>query len=192
MDNFCLAAIPEPFTILGKRLEPLSIGHLLALERFGCDPVVTLDQLIQAVIICSRPPDQIPAAFSDRWLRFKLWFWAWRLGKFNPADKIDLFHEYLHEHTRHGPEIMSEEDETGGPTCGAPWLQHVKVTLTSKIGYSPAEALAAPYAVAIWDYYTYWESEGRADIYGEQRQRMHDLANAMHEQTLASVANQRN
>jgi hypothetical protein len=186
VDNFLLAALPEPFTILGQRLLPLSIGRVLYLQRFGCDPVTCLDQLLRAIIICSRPLPEVGPAFSDPHLADQLAKWSKDIGKFDLAEKIDLFHEYVSEHTTRGP-IVLEEDEGGSPSADAPWLHHLTVTLCSALGYSRAEALELPYSLALWDYYGYWETKGRAHILGDRRRQMHDLANIMHAQTLATL-----
>jgi len=198
LPDYLKAAFPDPFTVLGKRLHPFSLGHALLLRRFECDPVETLDQLIRAVIICSRPAARVLEAFDDPRLNWKLKWWSFRLRRLDRKrskrsaehrsaptikDRIALFHEYIACHTGNGPRVLeSEEFGTGGPS-GAPFLQHLRTTLISRLHYSPAEAMDAPYSLALWDYYTYWENEGRADIHSEERLAWHDLANAMDGQT---------
>jgi hypothetical protein len=190
MDPFLQAALPDPFTILGRRLEPLSIGHLLFLQRFDCDPVLTLDQLLRAVYICCRPPGEVGAALSDRSLRPKLRAWARAIGPFNLPAKLKLWRDYVEHHITARPQLLQEEEPGGGPVLGAPWLQHLKVTLISKLGYTHTEALSIPYGQAIWDYYTFWENAGRAELFGPEHQRMRDLANQMDEETKAALGTQ--
>src|SRR5438876_959627 len=58
------AAIPEPFTILGLRLKPLSLGRYRLLKRFGCAFVAeeetgaNIEDLIIGVLVCSMRCDE--------------------------------------------------------------------------------------------------------------------------------------
>ena len=67
------------------------------------------------------------------------------------------------------------------------------MTLQSKLGYSPAEALNAPFSQAMWDYYTFHEIEGNVDVQDrDKRKEMASWINDNHEELVKSVIEQRN
>lgn len=179
---------PEPTTILGKRLEPLSLGHVFLLQRFGCYPVQEYSALITAVLVCSRPCAEVLPTLADRWLPWKLRIWGKRLGKFNPFEKIIAFNNYLEAHSRR-PELMPFDgfDATGLP--GAPFFQHLRVTLLARCGWTKEMIESEPLSQAFWDYYTYWEIEDRVRIATAQSlEAQLDFqtdADAKHEERLA-------
>lgn len=181
MQQFLANAAPEPMAILGQRLEVLTIGHLIYLERFDCSPVQSSDQLITAVLICSQPVDQVIPTLEDRWLHVKLMVLRWRLGKnIIWQDKIDLWEKYLSANSK-GPTAIPKTDSQGMPHSRTPFLQHLKTTLQAKLNYSPSEAFAAPFSQALWDYYTFHELEGNMEIAdAEERQDMKAMADAQH------------
>ena len=154
---------PEPRTILGKRLEALSLGHVFLLQRFGCYPVQSYSGLITAVLVCSRPCRDVLPTLADKWLPLKLWVWGKRAGKFNPYEKILAFNEYLEEYSRR-PELLPFDsfEPTGLP--GSPFLQHLRVALLSRCGWTLEMIDSEPLSQAFWDYYTYWEIEDRVRI----------------------------
>lgn len=184
MNDFAAAYAPDTFTVLGKRLEDFSIGHALWLQRLGCDPVDSYDKLITAVLVCSRPPDDIRATLDDRWLRLKVWVWGRRLGEFDIEEKIQLFRDYVAANSL-GPEVFAEDE--GGSIPGAPWLQHVRTTLISK-GWPVDYVERASYGLVLWDYYTHWENEGRAEIVGIEHLAIKNWANANHDEILRKAA----
>lgn len=182
---------PEPTTVLGKRLVTLSLGHVFLLQRFGCYPVQSYSGLITAVLICSRPCREVLPTLADRFLPFKLWLWGRRVGGFNPYEKILLFNQYLEVHSRR-PELMPFDsfEETGMP--GAPFLQHLRVCLLSRCGWTREMIDEEPLSQAFWDYYTYWEIEDRVRIATAQSvEAQIDLqrdADAKHEERLKKAA----
>jgi hypothetical protein len=172
---------PETFTVLGKRLEDFSISHALWLQRLGCVPVDSFSTLITAVLVCSRPVEDIRATLGDRWLNLKVWWWGKRLGKFDIKEKIDLFNAYVDAHSK-GPDIFTEE-EMGGGIPGAPWLQHLRVSLITR-GFRHDYVDRVRYGQALWDYYTMWENEGKASILGDEVETIKEWADANHEEIL--------
>jgi len=57
-DDFYSVAIPEPTTILGLRLRPFSLGHVLLLHRVKSSFVTegepqTLDDIALSVLLCA-------------------------------------------------------------------------------------------------------------------------------------------
>lgn len=193
--RYLTAVWPEPFTILGKRLLPLSIGRLLLLQRYECYPPKSPSGLILAVIICSRPCDQVEAAITDRWLRVKSWLWRLRLGKIDWEARLQLFSDYVIAHSRR-PSLYESRGHDVLP--GAPWLQHLQVCLRARVGWTKQEVAEACYSQALWDYYTQWEVEQRVLIQPEEAKEGAALseaqvkamvadADARHEERLAKA-----
>ena len=83
---FLTAAIPEPFTILGRNLKPFSLGHELLFQRFGVNFSVEskdaprYEDLILGVLLCSQEFDQALLSLQSRGLPHRIKFWAWRGG----------------------------------------------------------------------------------------------------------------
>lgn len=179
---------PKPFTILGKRLLPLSIGRILLLDRFDCAPVESIGALVLAIIICSRPCREVFSAIEDPWLNLKIRVWRWRLGAVNYAEKLLLWREYLTAHTRR-PETTHN---AGSPIMpGAPALQSMRIVLRSHCNWTQEEIEEASYTQAAWDYYSYWEVEGKLLIRQETDElspdgiaAMRASANELHEERL--------
>ena len=191
MADFIETAVPEPMVLLGQTIKPLTIGHLLLLERFECLPAVERDQLILAVLICSHDSEEVLPLFDDRWWHWRMRVWRWRLGKFDWMEKFELWDQYYKAGTA-TPCAISKQDKSGLGNSATPFLQHLKVTLQSKLNYSPSEALAAPFSQAVWDYYTYHEIEGGVEIQDrEERQRLADWIDKNHDELIKRVAQQK-
>ena len=190
-EEFVSDIYPAPTTILGKRLEPLSLGHVFLLQRFGCYPVRNYQALITGVIVCSRACREVLPALADRWLPLKLWVWGRRVGRFDPYAKMVAFNEYLEAHSRR-PEFMPFDsfEETGLP--GAPFLQHLRVCLLSRCGWTRAMVEEESLSQAFWDYYTYWEIADKVRIASgqsmEEELELRKEANERHEERLAAAA----
>lgn len=192
MADFLETAVPEPMVLLGQKLKPLTIGHLFLLERFECLPCTERDQLILAVIICSHDHDEVLPLLEDRWWNWKMRFWRWSLGKFDWMEKFELWDQY-HTRSMETPCAIPKHDSKGLADSATPFLQHLKVTLQSKLGYSPAEALNAPFSQAVWDYFVYHEIEGNVDVQDrDKRKEMANWINENHDELVKSVIEQRN
>jgi hypothetical protein len=187
--------IPDPFTILGLELRPLSIGRLLLLHRFGLlasGHLKDFPDLVLAVMICSRPVSEVSAFLRSRRLPLAMWLWRKRVGR-NPermATAFGLFQRYA-KRPQIGVNTHDNEPE-GAP--GAPWLQHLRVELLSKCHWTIGDIEERPYGEAVWDYYTYWENLGKLDI--DEGERLEELAavvgeaNARHAEIVKAAAQQ--
>lgn len=165
--SYLTASSPEPFTILGKRLLPLSIGRLLLLNRYDCYPPASPSDLITAVIICSRACDKAEPALNDPFLEAKCWLWKKRLGKIDWDSALEFFGQYILANSRR-PGLYEASGHDVLP--GAPWLQHLRVLLRARCGWSVKEIAEESYSQALWDYYTYWEIENRVLIQPDEGQ----------------------
>jgi len=176
--EFFTAAIPEPVAILGVRLRPFSLGHVLLLNRFGNafgnGAAPGLDDLIQAIVICSQKYadaladmdnpklPEIVAAWQRRLApRNRLGFRRSGLG-FSPAAEVVRFTEYVRAGSSF-PLFTVKENHQGDP-MGVPMVQSVKVLLQSKMGFTEAEVLDRPWGLCLWDYFTLNAMEGHCKI----------------------------
>ncbi len=186
-DRFLYAIDPEPYTVLGLRLKPFSLGHAILLARHGCDPVDDYESLITGVTICAHNWDDFHKLADDKWLPWRMRLWALRVGKFNVIEKIKFFNDYVAD-AMTAPDIFESNDK---PTSklGAPFFSTLKTTLCAKLGYSRQEALNIPFGEALFDYFTFWEIEGGCEIVGDHDLEMRQAADDMEEE-LETIAKQ--
>ena len=187
MDYF-ETTFPEPFTILGKKLKPFSLGHLLILHRLDCVPVSDNDSLLMSVLVCSQDATTLDDIFDDRWLNTKLWVWQFLLGKVDWIKCHELWSEYFTLHMAM-PSYHSKNSGDDDSPSGTPFLQSLKATLQAKLNYTPKEALLAPMQSAIWDYLSYHEMEGNLEVVDKDwRKEMKADADAKHDELVKAFA----
>ena len=186
--------IPRPFRVLGQELRPFTLGHACTLESLGLRSVDDAGALFVAVLVCTLPPGDFQRLMGTRRLALRVWLWttsiraqlAWvRITQGAPAAfgialrALTLFREYCEHHSA-CPEFRQLSEESRGERStprGAPFLEHVRVVLQAKLGYSPAEAIALPLGRALFDYFTYWEVEGRIELLDDAaEQEVNDLS----------------
>lgn len=186
--------IPRPFRVLGQELRPFTLGHACTLESLGLRSVDDAGALFMAVLVCTLPPGDFQRLMGTRRLALRVGLWttsiraqlAWtRITQGAPAAfaivvrALALFRQYCEHHSA-CPEFRQLADEGRGERSaprGAPFLEHVRVVLQSKLGYSPAEAIALPLGRALFDYFTYWEVEGRIELLDDAaEQEVNDLS----------------
>ena len=160
--DYANAFVPEPFRILGLRLKPFSLGHYLLLRRFNCAFVqdepgsATVDDLVLGVLICSLSQSAFLQFIEQKDFLKQMAAWGKKFGSVDFKEKADLFQQYL----RQG---LSEPDYItlrGTDSPGGDWAQSLKLTLTSKLGHTEAEAMDMPLSQALADYYKLAENEG--------------------------------
>jgi len=183
--DYFTTVLPEPFTILGKELKPLSIGHLLILHRLDCIPVEDNEKLFMACLVCSTEATSLDDIFNDRWLNFKIWLWQFRLGKIDWLKCHELWTEYFTLHMEMPSYESRHEGSSNDTPSGTPFLQQLKATLQAKLNYTPQEALAVPIQQAVWDYLSLHELEGNIDVLDKDwRKAMKEDADSKHEELL--------
>lgn len=176
------AAVPKPFTILGKRLQPFCLGHDLLFQRFnvGFSPSIpaapSYDDLIFSTLVCSRPATDAMKFFESRnaWLKIKLW--GWRCGAFDAVGKVQLFQEYINDHAQLPDIIVIERNSGDFSDTGTPTIQAVKVSLMANLGMSESEALNTPYALAFWNHYAWAEARGAIQIVDDKERERQESA----------------
>lgn len=155
---YFLAAVPEPVTCLGVRLKPLTLGHVILLNRFEC-AFATGEQpgfsdLILGLVICSRDYHSALKFLNSRraklllkWWGFKTWL-AVKAGH-NLAMSLIQFRRYYQSSDKL-PEFEIEEKD--GKAVSMPFVLSVKLALQSKLGHSESEALNKPWGMALHEY----------------------------------------
>lgn len=158
---YARAAIPDPYRILGLRLRPLSLGHLLLLQRFNCafladlPTTVTKADLLLGVLICSMRPDAFLDFLESRGFVRAVAEWGKKIKKFDFAAKAELFRQYLSTALQEPEYIALQPGSDEGD-----WVQSLKLTLTTRLGYTDAEAWELPISKALAEYYKLAEAEG--------------------------------
>lgn len=175
------AALPEPYTILGLRLLPLSLGRYRLLKRFNCPFVadeqkeITIEELTKelffALLVCGFPVDEFKGLLNnDR--KFKKE--ARRFGKisnkivkrtknFNILEHFNAFKRYLDDHSKTPWVVLSSQNQT--ETSMAHWSSSMLVTLGSKLNWSEKQIDENPISEAQMVFFKYAESEGMVKLY---------------------------
>lgn len=183
IQDFYLAHVPEPTTILGLELRPLSLGHLILLNRvesaFAVGGTPGYDDLAISVFICSRSYADSIAAFNDPMLSdfMRKWHdkltgadcWLVRLGLRQPQ-LIDLrkkcaeFAEYIKTHNQF-PKYTYTPGDFG--TLEVPLEQIVKVALMRDMKFPESEILDRSWWICMWDFLTLRAMTNQVRIYHE-------------------------
>ena len=191
-ETFLRTALAEPTVILGQELLPLSVGHLLFLDKRGLLPAVKPDEIVLAVLICTRETADIIPTIQDPWLWLKIRIWLFRhspIRAIDWTDKMIAFSDYINEGTETPSTIsLAEVKKNALGDSGTPFLQHIKATLQSRLNYSPTEALDCPYVQLMWDYFSWHESEGNILVCDrDHRQKMKEQADRDHDALVAEA-----
>jgi hypothetical protein len=163
---FQQAALPEPFTVLGKKLKPFTLGHDILLGVFEsgfCRDVKTAptcEDLLISTWICSFQNYQaVWEQLQNPALGKVLRKWGKSCGYFDVGEAFIAFSKYIHSHTLE-PNYWVEDSGRGGRASDMPFSQFLKVTLMREFGMKEQEALDTPFAQAHWNYLTFLESNG--------------------------------
>jgi hypothetical protein len=150
------AAIPLPVRVIGTRLKPFSLGHLLLLQRLGNSFVTpgvpfTIGDLLTGIIICSRDYSEAVTAL-DSWRAS--WHarglgWRVRLSGVSLVECVAVFRKYIESGSR-APSYVPPQQS--GKRIAAPLPMLVKVYLQRHLNYTPAEALNVPWCAALHEY----------------------------------------
>lgn len=176
MDRYYTASVPEPFTILGRKLKPYSIGHQILLKRFECAFVMPADSiqwrdLALAVLVCRFHVSTRFNIFTSV-KAFDSWWGRWlykrilKSIKRDFADRCKLMLDYIRDGSA-GPENVTWKD---GEVSYAASESTLKFVLMSKLGYSEERALNMPYAQAVYEFCVWQQSEGMASFFEPEKQ----------------------
>ncbi len=149
----------EPFTILGERLLPLSIGHLILLHQqrscFVTDELrATPSELAFAIFICSRTFEASLEAFSDPTFAKQISKWSTKINKRLKAEewteRFKLFQGYMDFGLR---QVTAKPTGLGTDIpVDAPSFLVVKVWLMNNTSLTETEILNRPYAACNVEY----------------------------------------
>lgn len=167
------AALPQPVQILGLKLKPLSLGHVILMKRHDVafvaesDAIAGIEDLLMGVLICSMTFDEwqkfeeSDGFFNEiaRWGRkVSLQLCGKKGNGFNVIEKFGLFNDYVSTACK-VPQMWIESGQQAART-DTPWYVAVKMCLTGQLNYSQSEAMNCPLQQAILEYCRYAESTG--------------------------------
>jgi len=169
--NWINTVEPAPWTIAGYEVGPLLFGHCMLMERFAIDNLDDEQALHFFMNVCSRT-----YADARRWI--------------TGADaRTTTVFQNFHEHRLEAFEYLKENlglpqtlnSEGSSRTTGTPYLQALRLTAITKLGYNPETIGEARFGQLVWDVLSYSESQGQTrvidDYLAEQLARM-EAANA--------------
>lgn len=181
--EFYAQAVPEPCHVLGLRLLPLSLGHVILLQRIDSAFVTDAqrdtnawEELAIAVAICSQPYREALAMLEDRQGTAKaMALWAQKLTRTTWRDRllrrkavtIDLhgqwqaFSDYLKANTK-VPHYSYNPDDMREVSC--PHVQLVKCSLQRSFGFSDETMLDRSWSQCLWDYVTLKALDGQVQM----------------------------
>ena len=207
--DYFLKSIPEPVTLLGLRLRPLSLGRYRLLNRFNVafaadgDATASVPDLLLGVLICSMRVDEF-LAFVDRpefnremrrwsrrlfphvWICALPWIGKWwrRTRGFNAIEKMSAFQTYIADAQRLPRYTMKENSPR---TNSSHWAHNMEICLRSELGWSGEEINEAPLSKALADYFAYAESNGLVSLLTDE-----DMIAAAHNAAQVEAAFARN
>ncbi len=173
-EEWLKAVLPEPINLLGQRLNPLSLGHVILLNRLGngffvedAEPV--LEDLFEAVFICCQNFQEGWDSLADPKLNERIQKWQEQLGAFDHISSAEIFEQYKADGS-----IKPDFNDTGegGRVPGSPFLLRIKLILQSKLGYREQEALDKPYGSALWEVFGLSELNGDCKITNAEEAEM--------------------
>ena len=169
--DFYQAAVPDGWQILGEKLLPFSLGHFILLKRheiaFLEGHIPSVLDLTASGMICSRTWEQAQEFIDSEDFKNETKRLERILKKCDDLPKrIIYFSEYLEENMR-GPKVWSKENDNKDE-FGSPFVQVIKVSLMSKMGFSESEVLNRPLSLCLWDMATLSELQGLVTVYGEK------------------------
>jgi hypothetical protein len=157
------AALPETFQILGRTLQPFSLGHAMLLRRHSLLPPRAANDLFLAVWLCAQPFELALSGLRDPALRRDLPAWRRLAGKFDLAQRLKLFADYIAAGSRCPPYAVLS-DRVARRTPGAPPDLILLVTLLTHLRLGLSAALNLPLGWAQWLFCAYWETQGSLQI----------------------------
>lgn len=180
---FYQAAIPDAWEILGVKLKPFSLGHVVLLHRIDSpfvngtiSGIPTFDDLALSVLICSEDYQTSLQCLDYPFLSRVLRRWAdqltgmnhwWVRAGLRKAKTIDFvqtaveFTNYIREHSKI-PDYDFNPADFREMHC--PEVQVVKVTLMREMGFSESEIMDRGWGHCLWDYVTLRALDGKVKM----------------------------
>ncbi len=165
---YAAAVFPDGYRCIGRRLQPLCIGHVLLLLRLE-SPFLTGARVPDcvdiglAVEICRRRWDKAAAARNGWWFAASLWLTS--ILAWTRPHALTAFSHYL-ERSLKGPDYWRDGANEGKEPRTPFWLA-VQATLMRELGFSNQEAMGMPIAAALWICAAIWEGNGSIRLESE-------------------------
>ena len=169
------AYVPEPYTILGVRLQPLTIGHIILLHRFQSpffvdfDKGISIDDLAFGILVCSNTYKEALRIITDEDLLLKSlyklgrkqvkWYRPFKsiVDKNFPA-KIQMFMEYIKDNSK-TPAFQVAETKTANDDNPLPTLHIIRTSLMRYLNYTAETVMDVPFVLAQYEYLTVMQME---------------------------------
>lgn len=202
IDPFYLAAVPDAWEVLGIRLRPFSLGHIILLHRIGSPFLggqstrAAFDDLALAVLLCSESYNNGAAILNDPSLPNLLNKWAnrltgmdrwtvrngWRKARIPDFSSHALdFSKYIREHSKL-PSYDFNPGDFREMHCPEP--QIVKVTLMRDMHFQEAQLMDRCWGLCLWDFVTLRALSGTVKMVGREAK---DDARALADDLLARI-----
>lgn len=186
MQSFVQSALPDPVSVCGINLLPLSIGHVIILERFGAaewwdgSKPPTLESLLFGLFVCSRTWDEFTREFYGGRMSFDET--ADKITASNFSKEAEVFSAYITEGIS-GPTFEFEDKE--GASLGSHWVEILRVNMM-RLGVVGVDLMNTPIALALHDVTTRRELDGALRVISEseleERNERRRLANEIEKQ----------
>jgi hypothetical protein len=176
-DLHAAAGVPIQFVCIGRKLLPLSLGHLEILERCGCLAPSDVSSLCVAVMVCAIPSEKWDAFISSRWFGLAMWLWRRSVREWNFETERAAFMAYLH-HEMTGPPFSRAFGSGACARSYVPTSRYLSVFLCSRLGHDPERVRSYRYRDALWDHYTLGEMDGRGRVDEEPLEEFLERAEA--------------
>jgi hypothetical protein len=170
------AALPEPHSVLGLRLLPLSIGRYRMLARHGCayvaegEATAQADDLIFGAVVCAQPVADFERDLSNGRLQKDLEKYGKQFRKalrkskgFNLFEHMKRFENYIAE-GQQVPWVVMPRNQNAEQSA-AHWSTSIELVLRGKVGWTKEEIDEQPLTKALADYFKFAESEGAVSLY---------------------------
>jgi hypothetical protein len=192
LDFFVRASVPDPYTILGVKLRPFSLGHFFLMRRFDCafsaenQSSGGILDLLLGIAICSHTYDGFLEFIQDD-KAFTEWMQHWQKHiatlietdkDFNFLHKMMDFESYMKDGVQL-PKFSTEPTSHDTKHSGAHWTQIVLGVIMSEYGYDYDRAINMPLSRALADYYKVMEKHGVVTLLTDEEIQMLEEAEKM-------------
>lgn len=182
-EAFSLMLAPRRHRCLGARLEQLTIGHILLLQRLGSpflsDQPVTATRLFEAVFVCCQAHEKALVNMQKWWAPRLLWFWAWRHRKTDLKAESARFIAYLEENF--SVARMKKTRGASPAAVGAPWALRILVALMAEFHWPERAALDCPLIKANGLLAAHAEARGEVKLWTQADRDFYKWARSMDE-----------
>lgn len=191
-EAFRLMLDPRRHRCLGATLEPLTLGHVILLQRLdspflSLEPVTAV-RLFEAVFVCCQHHEKALANMQKRWAPWVLWFWGWHHRKTDLEAESVRFNAYLEENFAVA-RVKRKRHNQPTPTAGAPWALRILVALMSEFHWSESVALDCPLVKANALLAAFAEARGDVQLWTQQDRDFFQWAKAQDEIRFGQKAN---